>query len=50
MKTKKPILIVLGEPNSIFVEILSKVLNTISIKKKITAIFFKRLMFSQYLK
>ena len=35
MKTKKPILIVLGEPNSVFVEILSKVLNKISIKKKI---------------
>ena len=35
MKTKKPILIVLGEPNSIFVELLSKVLNKKSIKKKI---------------
>ncbi len=36
MKTKKPILIVLGEPNSVFVEILSKVLNKTSIKKKIS--------------
>ena len=35
MKNKKPILIILGEPNSVFVEILSKVLNKISIKKKI---------------
>ena len=33
MKNKKPILIILGEPNSVFVEILSKVLNKISIKK-----------------
>ena len=30
----EPILIILGEPNSVFVEILSKVLNKISIKKK----------------
>ena len=35
MKIKKPIIIVLGEPNSIFTEILSKVLNKKSIKKKI---------------
>ena len=34
MKNKKPILIILGEPNSVFVEILSKVFNKISIKKK----------------
>ncbi len=51
MKTKKPILIVLGEPNSIFVEILSKVLNTISIKKKINypiiLIGSKKLILSQ---
>ena len=35
MKTKKPVLIVLGEPNSVFVEILSKLVNKISIRKKI---------------
>ena len=35
MKIKKPILIVLGEPNSVFIEILSKVLKKFSIKKKI---------------
>ena len=35
MKIKKPLLIVLGEPNSVFIEILSKVLNNILIKKKI---------------
>ena len=33
MKTRKPIIIILGEPNSVFTEILSKVLNKISIKK-----------------
>ena len=51
MKTKKPVLIVLGEPNSIFVEILSKVLNKISIKKKINypiiLIGSKKLILSQ---
>ena len=51
MKTKKPILIVLGEPNSVFVEILSKVLNKISIKKKINypiiLIGSKKLILSQ---
>ena len=31
MKNKKPVIIVLGEPNSIFIEILAKVLR----KKKI---------------
>ena len=35
MKSRKPIIIILGEPNSVFTEILSKVLNKISIKKKI---------------
>ena len=35
VKIKKPILIVLGEPNSVFIEILSKVLKKFSIKKKI---------------
>ena len=35
MKTKKPVIIILGEPNSVFVEIISKVLNKTSIKKKI---------------
>ena len=34
MKTDKPITIVLGEPNSVFIEILSKVLNKTYIKKK----------------
>ena len=34
MKIKKPILIVLGEPNSVFIEILSKVVNKKSVKKK----------------
>ena len=35
MKIRKPILIVLGEPNSVFIEILSKLLNKKKIKKKI---------------
>ena len=35
MKIKKPVLIVLGEPNSVFVEILSKVLKNNEIKRKI---------------
>ncbi len=35
MKIKKPIIIILGEPNSIFTEILSKALNKKKIKKKI---------------
>jgi len=35
VKIRKPVLIVLGEPNSIFIEILSKVLNKKKIKKKI---------------
>ena len=35
MKNKKPILIILGEPNSVFIEILSKALSKNSIKKKI---------------
>ena len=35
MKNKKPVIIVLGEPNSVFIEILAKVLNKVSIKKKI---------------
>ncbi len=35
MKNKKPLLIVLGEPNSVFVEILSKVFRNYSLKKKI---------------
>ena len=35
MKVKKPVLIVLGEPNSVFIEILSKALNKNSIKRKI---------------
>ena len=51
MKARKPVLIVLGEPNSVFVEILSKVLNTISIKKKINypiiLIGSKKLILSQ---
>ncbi len=34
MKINKPILIVLGEPNSVFIEILSKVLNKDNFKKK----------------
>ena len=33
MKSRKPIIIILGEPNSVFTEIPSKVLNKISIKK-----------------
>ena len=51
MKARKPVLIVLGEPNSVFVEILSKVLNKISIKKKINypiiLIGSKKLILSQ---
>ena len=35
MKIKKPLLIVLGEPNSVFIEIITKVLNKITFKKKI---------------
>ena len=35
MKIKKPVLIVLGEPNSVFIEILSKVLNKKNIVSKI---------------
>jgi len=35
VKVKKPVLIVLGEPNSVFIEILSKALNKNSIKRKI---------------
>ena len=35
MKINKPVIIVLGEPNSTFTEILSKVLNNQTIKKSI---------------
>ncbi len=35
MRNKKPLIIVLGEPNSVFIEILSKVLNKNSITSKI---------------
>ena len=35
MNNKKPVLIVLGEPNSVFAEILAKTLNKTSIKNKI---------------
>ena len=35
MKIKKPLLIVLGEPNSVFIEIITKVLNKITFRKKI---------------
>ena len=35
MSNKKPVLIVLGEPNSVFTEILAKTLNKTSIKNKI---------------
>ena len=35
MKTKKIITIVLGEPNSVFTEILTKVLNKIQLKKNL---------------
>ena len=35
MKINKPLLIILGEPNSVFIEILSRVLNSKKIKKKI---------------
>ncbi len=35
MKIRKPVIIILGEPNSVFIEILSKALNKKSIKKKI---------------
>ena len=35
MKIKKPVIIVLGEPNSIFIEILSKFLKKIVLKKKL---------------
>ena len=35
MRNKKPLIVVLGEPNSVFIEILSKVLNKNSITNKI---------------
>jgi len=35
VKIKKPLLIVLGEPNSVFIEILAKILNKTMFKKKI---------------
>ena len=35
MKIKKPLIIVLGEPNSVFIEILTKVLIKYKIKKNI---------------
>ena len=35
MKIRKPVLIVLGEPNSVFTEILSKILNFIINNQKI---------------
>jgi len=35
VKIKKPLLIVLGEPNSVFIEIITKVLNKITFRKKI---------------
>jgi len=48
---KKPIIIILGEPNSVFIEILSKVLNKKKIRKKIKypiiLIGSKKLLFSQ---
>mgnify|MGYP001381609146 CR=1 FL=1 len=51
MKIKKPVLIVLGEPNSVFVEILSKVLNKKNIVSKIkypiVLIGSKKLILSQ---
>ncbi len=51
MKIKKPIIIVLGEPNSVFVEILVKVLSKSSIKKNlnypIILIGSKKLVLSQ---
>ena len=50
MKNKKPVIIVLGEPNSVFIEILAKVLNKVSIKKinyPILLIGSKKLILSQ---
>ncbi len=51
MKIKKPVIIVLGEPNSVFVEILVKVISKLSIKNKlnypIILIGSKRLILSQ---
>ena len=51
MKIKKPVVIVLGEPNSVFIEILAKVLSKSSIKKKlnfpIILIGSKKLILSQ---
>ena len=51
MKIKKPVLIVLGEPNSVFIEILSKVLNknniVTKIKYPIVLIGSKKLISSQ---
>ncbi len=51
MKIKKPVIIILGEPNSVFIEILSKVLNKKKIKSKINypiiIIGSKKLIFEQ---
>ncbi len=51
MKTRKPLLIVLGEPNSVFIEILSNTLSKNYIKKKINypiiLIGSKKLVFRQ---
>ena len=51
MKNKKPVIIVLGEPNSVFTEILSNVLNKKSIISKakypIILIGSKKLVLSQ---
>ena len=51
MKIKKPVIVVLGEPNSVFVEILAKVLSKASIKKNlnypIILIGSKKLVISQ---
>ena len=47
MKIKKPVAIVLGEPNSIFIEILSKVLNKKKLYYPIILIGSKELILSQ---
>jgi len=51
VKTKKPVIIVLGEPNSVFIEILSKVLKKTSVVKKLNypliIIGSKKLIISQ---
>ena len=46
----KPILILTGEPNSVFSEILIKSINRVKIKKPIIVISSKKLLIKQFKK